>query len=799
MYNAGMRDATQLPIEEIRGAFEEAVARGAVVISSPTGSGKSTAVPRWWSRMGRVLVIEPRRVACRGLASWVAKLEETPIGQGVGYVVRDERRYSDQSRIVFATPGVVIRWMSDGRPLTFDGVIIDEFHERSLEVDLLLALLMKRLAGRLTVMSATMAARRVADYLDATLLTADARRYPVEEVYVAGNVLLPDSRGLASRIDKALERVRDGGDVLLFLPGKAEIGAMAGHLERQRRFEVLQIHGGLTLEEQSRVFEPGAKQRVILATNVAETSITIPNIGTVLDSGLVRRTRYVNGRGYLTLSPVALDSADQRAGRAGRLREGTCFRLWSEEAVLAPTTPPEIHREALSPLLLGAAACGEQMDDLPFLDPPKTYALNAARDDLAALGAVDGECRITERGRRLFGLPLDAALGSLLVEAERESCIEAAIDLVAALGVGRPMFAGDRKGLDEEDDLRMDGCDALANIRAVREGDARRHRLNPFVLREARAIRRRLRAAWSLPDAGKSPPPVARNALVRAALSADRKCAYVARRRRGRVYWANGGTEIGISKESAIDEGKENAVAVLASMALGTSLVDARIIATAAMPVTFRQLSEAGYGEKQVAHAGREGGAVQARITRVFAGAVIESYEEVPEGALARHAIASLFLEGRLYRGALEQTRGNLDAAALARRLLSSRAFAPEIDLGPWESVETIPSLEEWAVEQLETLGVVSGNDLSLLSEADFVAPELPVETRNYMDREFPRQLRLGDVKYTIEYDLKNREATLVMTEGKRNIPPPLTTLPALRGFRVRVKHHSKVWVLRER
>lgn len=797
LYNPSMTDGTQLSIEGIRGAFEEAVARGAVVISSPTGSGKSTAVPRWWSRTGRVLVIEPRRVACRGLASWVAKLEETPLGKGVGYAVRDDRRYSDDSRIVFATPGVVLRWMSDGQPLRFDGVIIDEFHERSLDVDLLLALLMTRLSGRLTVMSATMAAGRVAEHLDATLLTAKARRYPVEEVYVAGNALLPDTRGLSSRVDKALERIRDTGDVLLFLPGKAEIAAMAGHLEKQRRFEVLQIHGGLTLEEQSRVFEPGEKQRVILATNVAETSITIPNIGTVLDSGLVRRTRYVDGRGYLTLVPVALDSADQRAGRAGRLREGTCFRLWSQEAVLSPTTPPEIHREALSPLLLAAAACGERVDDLPFLDPPKPYAVDAARDDLSALGAVDGASRITERGRRLFGLPLDAALGSLLVEAEKESCIEAAIDLVAALSVGRAMFTGDRRMLDEQDDLRIDGCDALAHIRAVREGHARRHRLSPFVLKESRAIRRRLRAAWSLPDA--PPPPVDRNALVRAALRADRKCGYIARRRRGRVHWANGGTEITLSRESAVDEDKENAVAVLASMAFGTSLVDARIIATAAMPVTFRQLRDAGYGEERVDNAAREGGTVQARITRVFAGAVIESREEMPVGALARQAIASLFIDGKLYPNALAKTRSILDAAALARRLTASSAFAPDMDLGPWASEEVVLSPDAWVANHLETLGVVSGNDLSLLSEGDFIAPDLPTETRDFIDREFPRQLSLGDVKYVIEYDLAKREATLVMTEGKRKLPPPVTTLPTLRGFRVRAKHHSKVWVLRER
>ncbi len=795
-----MNTDPSLPVDSLKPAFLEALEKSAVVVTAPTGSGKSTQIPRWCGRMGTVLVVEPRRVACRGLAKWVAQLEGTELGDEVGYHVRDDSAKSARTRILFATPGIVLRWLTEGALDEFDTAIIDEFHERGLEVDLLLALLKTRFVGRLAVMSATLNADRVARHLDGVHLKAEGRLFPVSCKHLAAKTMLPDIRGLEERIRDAIAKALAlNGDILVFLPGKAEIVNMERRLKGTGDFDVLTVHGSLTLKQQSRVFEPGSMRRVILSTNVAETSITIPGIGVIIDSGLVRRTRYVNGRGFLTLVPIAMDSADQRAGRAGRLGPGVCFRLWSPDAVLEPTTPPEIHREALSPLILAAGACGARTDELPFLDAPKDYAIDSALADLTALGAVDRTGAITDRGRKLYGLPLDASLGNLLVEAEDLGCMEDAMDLVSVLAVGRPVFTGDQNGLDEDDNLRQTGCDAVAFIRAVREGNPERHRLSGYVLKEAKLIRRRLGTAWNTGPKTDAAAAVKRAPLALAALSADPRSAYVARRRKGRVYWGNGGTEIELARESAVDEEKTEAVIVLASMALGQGYRNQKIYATCAMPTTFAQLAQAGFGEERVEHAGREKKTVVARIERIYAGKVIEKREEVPTGNLARDAIKKLFLNGRIFPESLEQSRRHLQSAALFFSLRKSHNVTVDLTAGEWEEAREIPSLERWVEDRLTTIGVTQGDDLSLLSPGDLVAQSLPQETSDWLHREFPPTLQLGNAKYEISYDFSKLEAVFVRVSGTRSDPPSLSTLPSIRGFKIKVKHHSRVWVLRDK
>ncbi|MBC7174001.1 MAG: DEAD/DEAH box helicase, partial [Polyangiaceae bacterium] len=281
--------STDLPIHAVRGAFEAALDEGSVVVSSPTGSGKSTEIPRWIAeRRGRVLVIEPRRVACRSLAVRVAELERTRLGDGVGYVVRDESAFGRDTRIVFATPGIVLRApaMAD----EFDALVLDELHERSLEIDLLLALFARRAKGpRLVAMSATLDGDRVAAHLGGRHVAAEGRAFPVEIRYLEGAEVMPHAKDLPERVARGIDLVaRDPGDILVFLPGKAEIDACAREL-RGRALEVVPLHGGLSLAEQRRAFEPAARRRAILATNVAETSITLPGVGVVIDSGLARR------------------------------------------------------------------------------------------------------------------------------------------------------------------------------------------------------------------------------------------------------------------------------------------------------------------------------------------------------------------------------------------------------------------------------------------------------------------------------------------------------------------------------
>ena len=793
-------DRGALPIEGLRREFLEQLARGPVVVTAPTGTGKSTVVPRWCASLGRVLVIEPRRVACRSLAQRVAQLEGGTLGERVGYSVRDEHRAGPQTELLFATPGIVLRLMQHDKVRDFKTVIIDEFHERGLEVDLLLALLMHRHEGHLAVMSATLEAGRVARHLGGVSIEARARQHPIRHLYLPEDTLLPDSRGLLSRLLEALESARAlSGDILVFLPGKAEITKAYQALTPHSSWKVLTLHGGLTLEEQSRAFEPGSRRKVILATNVAETSITLPGIGVVVDSGLVRQTRYHYGRGYLTLVPVASDSAEQRAGRAGRTGPGVCIRLWSKSARLEPLTLPEIYREDLSPLVLASAACRMDVGRLPFLDPPKPHALAAAKEELTLLRAIDEEGRITERGSLLFGQPLDAPLAGLLVEAEKRGCLEAAIDLVAVLAVGRPLFASASRPAESEDDLRLAGCDATAFIRAVRMGNPERHGLRDFTLQEARQVSKRLRRAWKLPPRSAPRAPVNLEKLARAALAADPRSAHVARHRKGKVAWANGGTEIELSRESAINVKKAEAVAVLGSQAVGLDLRKKRVFITCAMPLRIPWLLEAGFGRDRVASARLVKGKVVADIERVYARRVLGRWEEAPRGALAVRTIGTLFLEGRIFPESLSPCGDRLDSWALYRQLKTRGLLPGHLAGEPVEVPAGIEKgLEPWVLKRLEALGVESGGDLGLLSAGDLLPDELPREIGRWLDKEFPRTYSVGDAHYRVEYQLIKREVTLHKVKGKNGKPPPLSCLPAFAGFRILEKDRAVIRILRD-
>lgn len=803
MTHARQPPASGLPIDAIHSSLLDAISAGSVVVTAPTGSGKSTQVPRWCRSLGRVLVVEPRRVACRSLASRVAELEGCRLGAEVGYSVRDDRRARADTEILFATPGVVLRLLGDGDLGGYSTVILDEFHERSLDVDLLLALLLDRRSRGLVVMSATLAGERVAEHLDGRLIHAPGRVFPVDTTYVPGGTMLPEIKGLEGRLGAALDRACDArsDDILVFLPGKGEISSALDALANRRKVELIPLHGGLSLDQQSRAFEPSHRRKVILSTNVAETSVTVPGVGAVIDSGLVRRTRYHNGRGFLTLRPVALDSAEQRAGRAGRTAPGICLRLWDDAALLEAATPPEVHREGLVPLVLAAAACGARPEALPFLDPPKEYALEAAREELLALGALDDVGRLTDRGRKIFGLPLDASLGRLLIEAEGRDGAEDVVDLVAALSTGRPVFRGPLNPLHDEDgDPRTSGCDATALIGAVR---ARKRSwsqvVNQHVLNEARRVSARLRKAFALPPLpqGRRAPRIDRKKLAMIVLAADTRSAHVARRRRGKVAWSNGGTEILLGRESAIESDKVDVVAVLDVRPLGKGRRGMQILATCALPLELPWLVQAGLGTDRMRAPTIKNGRVIALIERVYARRVLAEREEVPRGALAREALRDLFLRGSIFHDVLAPTRERLAAAGLVRRLRAAGLADGALEWGEVPSDVDVPSVESpelWVLERLRDLGVESGEDLAMLDAGDLLAPALPDEMVQLLDRAFPRLISLGDARYELSYDLEQSVVILHQIQGKRRVPP-LSYLPAFSGFGIvfREKHKEIV------
>lgn len=784
-----------LPINALQASFLANVGERPVVVSSPTGSGKSTEIPRWCRTRsvgtdGRVLVIEPRRVACRSLAARVAELEGTPLGGAVGYVVRDDSAMNDDTRIVFATPGVVLRHPTLVR--SADTIVLDEFHERTLDVDLLLAILMRQRKIGLVVMSATLDGARIADHMGGVHLSAEGRAFPVEIRYLARGDALPDSADLASRVRAAiLASSSDPGDVLVFLPGKAEIEACRRALEGDGAL-IVPLHGSLSLDEQRRAFDGSARRKVILATNVAETSITIPGVGVVIDAGLVRQTRYQDGRGTLVLAPIAEDAAAQRAGRAGRTAAGICYRLWSNAVRLARSTPPEIHRESLVPLVMSAAAWGERPEDLPLLDPAKAYALEAARADLAAWGVLDHNGALTEGGRGVFALPLDPFLGRLLVAGSADGCVEDAIDLVSALAVGRPLFATGPAPQDPQDDLRLAGCDATALVRAVRIGRPDLHQVSAFAVEEARRIRKRLRRVHGLPERAPTETPVDREALLRIAMIADPRVVHVARPRGRDVAFGNGGTELELARESAVRNARDVvAIVVFDARAFGAGR-STRLLVTCATPVSLAAMARAGLGTDRLGAVHLEGGRAIAKIERVYAERVIATREECPSGELARAAIGALFTRGSIFKEALVATRERLARLTLAAKL-AARGHPAGV------AGEVPASLEAWVAQRLVALGVESGSDLAMLSAIDLTIADLPYETRGALDREFPRTINVGDAKYEADYDLDARQVVLRPVKGSREGAPPLAYLPRFPGLRICVDGPRGMQVLRER
>ncbi|MEN0060574.1 MAG: helicase-related protein [Myxococcota bacterium] len=773
---------SDLPIQQLATAFETARESGPVVITSPTGSGKSTQVPRWCASYGPVMVVQPRRIACRALAARVASLEGTPLGDRVGYVVRDERKAHDESAIVFVTTGIALRWVRSGAIDRFATVILDELHERSLDLDLLAALLARH--PHLVAMSATMDGDRVAAHFGGQHLSAEGRTHPVDIVHPDRQPPVPELDGLPERVRTAIEQAPEEGDVLVFLPGKGEILRCEQALQKLP-VDVRPLHGGLALSAQAKVFEPSARRKVVLATNVAETSLTVPGIRVVIDSGLERRARYHDGRGVLTLLAIGADAADQRAGRAGRMAPGTAIRLWRAGTRLVTATPPAIHRESLVPLVLGAAACGAPKLDLPWLDPPKDHAIEAARATLRGLGALDEDQGLTEVGATLFGLPLDPAPGRLLVEAKAAGpkALADAIDLVAALSVRRPLF-GPQRPRDPDDDLRRpipwpghdlsgleldgaSGCDATALVRAVREGEPRRHELDGLALQEARTAANRLREAFGL----KEPRPAFdRPGLARRLLVAWPGVAHVARRRKREVAWSNGGTELRLAKRSAVDESEPDAVLVLDVRAVARHRLEQQLWCSAAMPVPLAWLRAAGLGRDRLAGCSVQKGQAVANLERVYAGKVLDRTTSVPEGAVARQAVAELFVRGTIFN--VREARRRVEARALWARL-NDEALPPP--------------LEDWVAAKLEDLGVESGADLVLLSEDDLLPDALPAWEQERLDKDFPRELDIGDAKYTIEYHPARMLMELHKTSGKRKALPPASYVPKVPGWRIDV------------
>ena len=488
-----MAEATALPIEDSLPDLLEAMREhDAAVLVAPPGAGKTTRVPlalldQPWLGSQKILVLEPRRIAARAAAERMSVMLGETLGGMVGLRARLSSRIGPHTRIEVITEGVFTRMILDDPALMGVGaVLFDEYHERSLDADLGLALALDAQAGlredlRILVMSATLDGARVAALLrDAPVIKSEGRAYPVETRYLGRD---PRRRIEDQVVDAIMRALRaDAGSLLVFLPGQGEIRRVETILAERisdTDIDIAPLYGAMDAKAQDRAIEPAAsgRRKIVLATSIAETSLTIEGVRIVIDSGLARVPRYEPDVGVTRLETIRVSraAADQRRGRAGRTQSGICYRLWDEAAnqSLQAFATPEIKAADLSGLLLDLAHWGvTDPSQLSWLDPPPQAALKEARSELLEIGAIGGDGRITERGRAISALPLPPRLARMITDASPMGAVRDAA-MLAALLVERGL-GGD--GVDiayRLERFQRDRSERATAMRRLAEGWAR--------------------------------------------------------------------------------------------------------------------------------------------------------------------------------------------------------------------------------------------------------------------------------------------------------------------------------------
>jgi ATP-dependent helicase HrpB len=739
-----------LPIDAALPELRSALARqGAVVLQAPPGAGKSTVVPlalldEPWLAGKRLIMLEPRRLATRAVAGRMAMTLGQAVGESVGYRMRLDSRVSSATRIEVVTEGVLARMLQHDPALEDTALVIfDEFHERSLQADLALALLLDARANlasaiKILVMSATLDVERVAAMLDAPVIATAGHMFPVESRFAGRGVpLLPGGTGAAQKsperlvvqlIERALNE--ETGDVLVFLPGAGEIRRVQSLLEATRlepTVRVLPLFGELSGAAQDAALASSAPgtRKVVLATNIAETSVTIEGVRVVIDSGLVRRSIFdpVTGMSTLETQRISRASAEQRQGRAGRVAPGVCYRAWSAEAhrSLAPFTPPEILSADLAPLALQLALWGARdATDLRWLDPPPAAILASARDLLSKLGALDADGRVTPHGREMASLSVHPRLAHMLLRARTIDQVKLAAGLAALLSE-RDLLRGAPGSRDTDIRSRLDilggANDASASDRA---GLVRSQRV-------ARDLTRQLGA-----DAhGKTDS--AYTGVLLAFAYPDR----IGRRRAGAEprYTLSNGRGAFFAQPDSIAQ-QEFIVAV----DVDDRDRDARILLAA--PLARDELLEHFAGQlvrtEAVEWSDREEAVISRRVLRLDA----LTLEEKPLDPVPREAAQRAMLAGvqKLGVAALPWDR---DARDLQARMQFVHSLA-RADMSGWPAVDDASlaaSLESWILPWLD--GVTRREHLARVPLAEALRALLSWEERRKLDELAPSHLSM--------------------------------------------------------
>jgi ATP-dependent helicase HrpB len=684
-----------LPIEAVLPELIATLATAScVVLQAPPGAGKSTVVPLAvlecdWLGARRIIMLEPRRLAARAVAARMAWTVGEEVGRTIGHRMRMDTRVSRDTRIEVVTEGVLTRMLQQDAALEGVGLVIfDEFHERSLQADLGLALALDAQANlapelKLLVMSATLDAAGIARKLqDAPLVQSAGRTWPVVTRYAGSSApLLPGPgappvetvEALTTRIvRRAL--TEESGDLLVFLPGAREIRRVLSQLRSgplPAGSQVLPLYGELRAPEQDAALAPAAPgtRKIVLATNIAETSLTIEGIRVVVDSGLERRAVFdpVTGMGRLDTARISRASADQRQGRAGRLEAGVCYRAWSEGAQrsLAPFSQPEILQTDLTGLALELAAWGAiDAATLVWLDPPPAAMLASARDLLRRLEALDDKGRVTPHGREMARLPLHPRLAHMLVAARELHCVALAADLAALLS--------------ERDLLRASGGFGDADIRtrlSLLHGESEPAGVDRSAIQRARRLARDLVQQSSAAAGDRSP---GLEGVLLAFAYPDR----IARRRPGgdnRFILANGRGAEFASPQSLAQ--REFIVAIDAD----DRDRDARI--TLAAPLSREDLEEYFSSALRVTDEvhwnDREQAVVARRVTRLFELEI----DERPLRDIPADAAGAAMLEG-IKRLGLASLPWNEESRDLQSRMEFVRAHAAAAVTADWPAVD---------------------------------------------------------------------------------------------------------------
>lgn len=776
---------TPLPIDSIKTQFDHLLGQTHLVVEAETGSGKSTRLPLWAAAHGRVLVIEPRRLACTSLAEFLAAQTGTALGERIGYAIKLDTQYQDQTQVVFVTPGVALRWLAEDGLKCFDIVIIDEFHERRWDMDLLTAILRVQNSHRLIVTSATLAGATLAQYLNAERLQSQGRCYPVQIEYRAKEShLLPAKQHIEQAVIAAIDEVlrTQGQDILVFLPGKKEITQIANQLQGKEEVVVAKLYASVSDEEKRIALTAQSQRKIVLATNVAETSLTIPNITTVIDSGVERRTVQRNGRTTLVLLHISKASAAQRAGRAGRVMAGQCLRLYGEHAPLALSTPPELLREELYEPMLAAACCGYRLAELEFLDALPEKSLAQAELVLQNMQAITAQGNATEHGQKLYPLPVDTLYADLVTRMPTKAIKEAMIDLAAALSVPASVYqitVGEEseKLLEEEPNQ----CDATLMIQLVRGQRFTGVVVDESALAEAQGLSQQMRDLFALPDLDAS-SRYQRVELLKAIARLHPELLFIRRVKRPDAL-GNGEMEMKVGRQSRFAE-KQILGLVLDSHSLpGKGVKQTLNLASVIMPVPLSLISELGLGEWRQGDARPTGDSIAVEMSLVYAGRVVETKLEQPKGEDAIETIVSLVKKGELLPDLY---------STVTRQMTHWHLYCA---LGLNDEKRPIVGLEfdSWFREQLESLGVSEVDDMALFESKDFPYQGIPQWHYDDFAEQFPLFVSLPDLHLSVEYFPTGRLVQVVYASGNRKGDPKRWELPRFSGWRVQYRKASRV------